>query len=270
MGMEDFPQVSQEDLQALLGTLPECKHDLVTDDLLGALGGGAGDSGKMHEVQNDPLLSDAFSLDHIQDNNISSTQDHHHMDLSGSGAGAGEIRLPPPLKLTAPIRLSTELSSADVVRACHEAYKRGLEVLPEKCQPPTLPLPPAKLSPEKLLLTTPSVLVENKKDAMSQELMEFCYNSPLCVIRGLSSVLKLDLGLFSTKTLVEHAPEHGIEIRMQLMQTPEENFDTHGSKSWRCESHRSRMSVLSYAQYQAHSLQEALKVCPALFALNQI
>lgn len=255
MGMEDFPQVSQEDLQALLGTLPELKHDLVSDDLLGALGGGAGDSGKMHEVQNDPLLSDAFSLDHIQDNNISSTQDQ--MDLSGGG---GEVRLPPPLKLTASIRFSTDLPSADVLRACHEAYKRGLEVLPEKCQPPTLPRPPPKVAAEKLLLTTPSVLVESKKDAHSQELMEFCYNSPLCVVRGLSSVLKLDLGLFSTKTLVEHAPEHGIEIRMQLLQSPDENFDKHGTKCWRCESHRSRMSVVSYAQYQAHSLQEALKV----------
>lgn len=36
------------------------------------------------------------------------------------------------------------------------------------------------------------------------------------MIRGLAAALKLDLGLFSTKTLVETNSEHPVEVRTQV------------------------------------------------------
>lgn len=65
-----------------------------------------------------------------------------------------------------------------------------------------------KLSDEQLNPQTPSVFVETKKDAFSPQLQEFCLQHPIAVVRGVASALRLDLGLFSTKTLVEANPDH--------------------------------------------------------------
>jgi len=70
----------------------------------------------------------------------------------------------------------------------------------------------------------------------------------------------LDLGLFSTKTLVETNPEHIVEVRTQRQQTPDENVDQFGNKVWHCESSRSYSTIAKYAQYQAASFQESFKV----------
>lgn len=70
-----------------------------------------------------------------------------------------------------------------------------------------------------------------------------------------------DLGLFSTKTLVEANPEHLVEVRTQLCQPADENWDASGQrKQWRCESSRSYTTIAKYAQYQAASFQESLRV----------
>ena len=125
-------------------------------------------------------------------------------------------------------------------------------------EPPSAPYPP--LSRDKLLPATPSVFLENKKDAFSPQLQEFCYNNPIAVVRGLANVLRLDLGLFSTKSLVEANPEHLIEVRTQLKQPPDENWDPEKRNLvWRCESHRSHTTVSRYAQYQASSFQDSLR-----------
>ena len=69
-----------------------------------------------------------------------------------------------------------------------------------------------------------------------------------------------DLGLFSTKTLVEAYPDHPIEVRTQLQQPPDENWDPAlGRRGWSCVSHRSMTTIAKYAQYQASSFQESLK-----------
>lgn len=71
----------------------------------------------------------------------------------------------------------------------------------------------------------------------------------------------VDLGLFSTKTLVEANPDHLVEVRTQLAQPTDENWDPSGSrKMWRCESSRSHTTIIKYAQYQASSFQESLRV----------
>jgi len=69
-----------------------------------------------------------------------------------------------------------------------------------------------------------------------------------------------DLGLFSTKTLVEANPDHQVEVRTQRQQTPDENVDQFGNKVWHCESSRSYSTIARYAQYQAASFQESFKV----------
>ncbi|KAL9923748.1 lysine-specific demethylase 6A isoform X1 [Glossina fuscipes] len=120
--------------------------------------------------------------------------------------------------------------------------------------------PPQRLTREQLLPPTPSVHLENKKHAFSPQLQEFCLKHPIAVVRGLAGALKLDLGLFSTKTLVEANPDHSVEVRTQVHQSPDENWDTIQAKRvWACISHRSHTTIAKYAQYQASSFQESIK-----------
>lgn len=120
---------------------------------------------------------------------------------------------------------------------------------------PYPPIPPNKLQPQ-----TPSVYLDNKKDAHSPQLQQFCLAHPITVVRGMANVLKLDLGLFSTKTLVESNPEHLIEVRTQLAQPSDENWHPQKKQMvWYCESHRSHSTIAKYAKYQATTFHESLK-----------
>ncbi|CAF0782857.1 unnamed protein product [Brachionus calyciflorus] len=106
----------------------------------------------------------------------------------------------------------------------------------------------------------PSVLLENKKESYSPNLQYFCLSNPISVVRGLGNVLKLDLSLFSTKTLVETDPEHLVEVRNQKQQPSDENWDPTGRiKTWKCDSYPSYTSLIKYAKYQANHFQEAVK-----------
>lgn len=125
-------------------------------------------------------------------------------------------------------------------------------------EPPTAPYPP--IPKDKLLPPTPSVFIDNRKEAFSLRLQEFCLAHPIAVVRGLTNVIKLDLSLFSTKTLVEANPDHLIEVRTQLMQPSDENWDSdRKNQIWRCESHRSHTTIARYAHYQASSFQDSLR-----------
>ncbi|XP_054915502.1 lysine-specific demethylase 6A-like isoform X2 [Poeciliopsis prolifica] len=157
-------------------------------------------------------------------------------------------------------------SSTDVLKACRNLGKNGLSnssILLDKCPPPRLPPPPLPALPkDKLNPPTPSIYLENKRDAFFPPLHQFCTNpsNPVTVIRGLAGALKLDLGLFSTKTLVEANPEHPVEVWTQLLQPADENWDPSGTKKmWRCESTRAHTTIAKYAQYQAASFQESLR-----------
>lgn len=58
--------------------------------------------------------------------------------------------------------------------------------------PPTPPeIPTVRLSREQLQPPTPSVFLDNKKQAFSPQLQEFCLKHPIAVIRQLASALKL-------------------------------------------------------------------------------
>uniref|UniRef100_A0A8C1DL90 [histone H3]-trimethyl-L-lysine(27) demethylase n=1 Tax=Cyprinus carpio carpio TaxID=630221 RepID=A0A8C1DL90_CYPCA len=158
-------------------------------------------------------------------------------------------------------------SSSDVLKACRNLGKNGVSsnsILLDKSPPPRLPPAPfPPLPKDKLNPPTPSIYLENKRDAFFPPLHQFCANAanPVTVIRGLAGALKLDLGLFSTKTLVEANPEHLVEVRTQLSQPTDENWDVTGSrKMWSFESSRSHTTIARYAQYQASSFQESLRV----------
>ncbi|XP_052414148.1 lysine-specific demethylase 6A-like isoform X4 [Carassius gibelio] len=200
--------------------------------------------------------------------------------VNGSGGGACSEDSRSPLKLEPPelcIKASLKPShssstvsiyptSTDVLKACRNLGKNGLSsssVLLNKCPPPRLPPPPSPpLDKDKLNPPTPSIYLENKRDAFFPPLHQFCTNpsNPVTVIRGLAGALKLDLGLFSTKTLVEANPEQLVEVRTQLCQPADENWDASGQrKQWRCESIRSYTTIAKYAQYQAASFQESLR-----------
>uniref|UniRef100_A0A8C9V0I9 [histone H3]-trimethyl-L-lysine(27) demethylase n=1 Tax=Scleropages formosus TaxID=113540 RepID=A0A8C9V0I9_SCLFO len=174
---------------------------------------------------------------------------------------------PKPVAPLAPSSsVSIHPSSADVLRACRNLGKNGLStssILLDKCPPPRPPPPPSPPLPkDKLNPPTPSIYLENKRDAFFPPLHQFCTNpsNPVAVIRGLAGALKLDLGLFSTKTLVEANPDHQVEVRTQLLQPTDENWDATGTrKTWRCESSRSHTTIAKYAQYQASSFQESLR-----------
>lgn len=158
------------------------------------------------------------------------------------------------------LKLSIHMSAREVLEACKGLGRNGVtshfldERPPRPASPPYPPLPKESLNPP-----TPSVYLESKRDAFSPELQQYCYTQPVVVIRGLAGALKLDLGLFSTKSLVEANADHRVEVRTQRQQPPDENKDQYGNNLWYCESSRGHTCVAKYAQYQASSFQESLK-----------
>ncbi|XP_012731811.2 lysine-specific demethylase 6A isoform X1 [Fundulus heteroclitus] len=188
------------------------------------------------------------------------------LEDSQSSPKAEPQRKTPPAGLAPWSSVSIYPSSSDVLKACRNLGKNGLStssILLDRCPPPRPPGPPSPSLPkDKLNPPTPSIYLENKRDAFFPPLHQFCTSpaNPVTVIRGLAGALKLDLGLFSTKTLVEANPEHLVEVRTQLAQPTDENWDPSGGrKMWRCESSRSHTTILKYAQYQASSFQESLR-----------
>ncbi|KAK7120443.1 hypothetical protein R3I94_020440 [Phoxinus phoxinus] len=156
-------------------------------------------------------------------------------------------------------------NAAEVIRACKGANIknkfRESYLLPAFSVKPVMssetPIPREKLNPP-----TPSIYLESKRDAFSPVLLQFCTDpkNAVTVIRGLAGSLRLNLGLFSTKSLVEANSEHAVEVRTQVQQPADENWNHSGSaQTWPCESSRSHTTIAKYAQYQASSFQESLQ-----------
>ncbi|XP_033027110.1 lysine-specific demethylase 6B isoform X1 [Lacerta agilis] len=161
--------------------------------------------------------------------------------------------------------LTINHSAAEVVRASKHAKVKGKfkesYLLPSYSVKPQINVD-EKLPREKLNPPTPSIYLESKRDAFSPVLLQFCTDpkNPITVIRGLAGSLRLNLGLFSTKTLVDASGEHAVEVRTQVQQPSDENWDLSGTKQvWPCESSRSHTTIAKYAQYQAASFQESLQ-----------
>ncbi|XP_069002960.1 lysine (K)-specific demethylase 6B, b isoform X1 [Embiotoca jacksoni] len=162
-------------------------------------------------------------------------------------------------------KLSIKNTATEVIRACKGMRVKGKfkesYLLPAFSVKPNInidtPIPREKLNPP-----TPSIYLESKRDAFSPVLLQFCTDpkNAVTVIRGLAGSLRLNLGLFSTKSLVEANSDHAVEVRTQVQQPADENWDTSGSaQTWPCESSRSHTTIAKYAQYQASSFQESLQ-----------
>uniref|UniRef100_A0A672GF37 Lysine-specific demethylase 6B n=1 Tax=Salarias fasciatus TaxID=181472 RepID=A0A672GF37_SALFA len=156
-------------------------------------------------------------------------------------------------------------TASEIIRSCKGARVKGKfkesYLLPAFSVKPIItteePIPREKLNPP-----TPSIYLESKRDAFSPVLLQFCTDpkNPVTVIRGLAGSLRLNLGLFSTKSLVEANAEQAVEVRTQVQQPADENWDPSGTgQTWPCESSRSHTTIAKYAQYQASSFQESLQ-----------
>ncbi|XP_029303922.1 LOW QUALITY PROTEIN: uncharacterized protein LOC115018839 [Cottoperca gobio] len=162
-------------------------------------------------------------------------------------------------------KISIENTGSEVVRACkwtrvNGKFKESF-LLPAFSVKPNIDTK-TQIPREKLNPPTPSIYLESKRDAFSPVLLQFCTDpkNAVTVIRGLAGSLRLNLGLFSTKSLVEANAEHAVEVRTQVQQPADENWDPSGSaQTWPCESSRSHTTIAKYAQYQASSFQESLQ-----------
>ncbi|KMY89467.1 lysine-specific demethylase 6A isoform X2 [Drosophila simulans] len=197
--------------------------------------------------------NESIKLERLSHDALSNNEDSRHDYIGGDNAD---------LSTTFKIQMDSKQLMAAVKLLPIDEPPVHCTILQVNAPPPSPPdCPPQKLTRDQLLPPTPSVHLENKKNAFSPQLQEFCLKHPIAVVRGLAGALKLDLGLFSTKTLVEANPDHSVEVRTQVHQSPDENWDTsQGKRVWACISHRSHTTIAKYAQYQASSFQDSLKL----------
>jgi len=154
----------------------------------------------------------------------------------------------------AELGVEVDMRAVDIAERCRQ-WVRGntspdfVPVFGRSSPPPAVPLSPSSLSrpnaatpsKELLLPPTPSVHLENKKDAFSPQLQHFCLEHPIAVIRGIAAALKLDLGLFSTKSVSETHPKQPLQIAIQIKQKSDENLDPATCKQiWMMESRKSK------------------------------
>ncbi|XP_017004047.2 histone demethylase UTY isoform X1 [Drosophila takahashii] len=198
--------------------------------------------------------NETIKLERLSHDALSNNEDSKHNDYNGDATS--------DLSTTFKIQMDSKQLMAAVKLLPIDEPPVHCTILQVNAPPPSPPdCPPQKLTRDQLLPPTPSVHLENKKNAFSPQLQEFCLKHPIAVVRGLAGALKLDLGLFSTKTLVEANPDHSVEVRTQVHQSPDENWDTsQGKRVWACISHRSHTTIAKYAQYQASSFQDSLKL----------
>nr|NP_001188773.1 Utx histone demethylase, isoform D [Drosophila melanogaster]ADV37023.1 Utx histone demethylase, isoform D [Drosophila melanogaster] len=196
--------------------------------------------------------NESIKLERLSQDALSNNEDSRHDFIGGDNAD---------ISTTFKIQMDSKQLMVAVKLLPIDEPPVHCTILQVNAPPPSPPdCPPQKLTRDQLLPPTPSVHLENKKHAFSPQLQEFCLKHPIAVVRGLAGVLKLDLGLFSTKTLVEANPDHSVEVRTQVHQSPDENWDTsQGKRVWACISHRSHTTIAKYAQYQASSFQDSLK-----------
>uniref|UniRef100_A0A7E4UU74 JmjC domain-containing protein n=1 Tax=Panagrellus redivivus TaxID=6233 RepID=A0A7E4UU74_PANRE len=173
--------------------------------------------------------------------------------------------LPQTFSLLAPIHVPITVCASEIFEKCAvrlaEPEMYNPPIFDEHVPPPKPPIIPFKKRPkvEKLGLKTPLIKVEKIQDANSYELQTFCYKAPIALIRGLATTLRMDLSLFSTKTLIELQPDYPVEVRTQYRMPGDINVDQLGQPSWNCFSMRSSTNIRRYGIYQAESFRHSLK-----------
>lgn len=127
-------------------------------------------------------------------------------------------------------RLDPVMAAAEIVAEC-ERVGPGTATISTSILPEGVPTPMPKrrselpvVPPEQLLPPTPCVHVKTSQDAFSPQLLDWCLQRPITVIRGLAQACDLDLSLFTTKSLTLAHPHHPVEVRTQLEQSSDENW----------------------------------------------
>lgn len=175
----------------------------------------------------------------------------------------GSLAPPPSLNLLAQLNLPLSSTAKEIITAAKQRAANPASfkaIFAERCKPPTAPERPAKkLAKEKLLLNTPIIIVDARKDAGAAELQQHCYAAQAVLIRNLTTALRLDLGLFSTKTLVATAPNDEVEVRTQMRMPVEANLNAFGEPVWHFDSTRAYTTISKYAHYQAQTFHHLLR-----------
>ncbi|KAI6240646.1 hypothetical protein M3Y99_00434600 [Aphelenchoides fujianensis] len=199
------------------------------------------------------------------------------------------VLLPPPFSLLAQLKVPITITAAELFDRCKKRKEQKLadlkkhqepataaeaveqpkvkeeedpiEIFDEHCGPPKPPTPPRPSNGQKVDLhpMVPAIAVDNAREANAIELQNFCYKRDIALVRGLTHALRIDLSLFSTKTLIHTAEDHDVEVRTQLKMPGDANLNNLGKKDWAVYSAKSFTSITRYGQYQAESFRHSLK-----------
>jgi len=130
---------------------------------------------------------------------MSSPSEEHRLalDVKEEASGLEMATLTPKPE----VELSLDMDAKSILESCKGQGLSGvvnMSILSPSAPPPQPPdPPPTLLTREQLTPPTPSVYLENKKEAFSPQLQDFCLKHPIAVIRGLASELKLGNLLFT-------------------------------------------------------------------------
>jgi histone demethylase len=161
------------------------------------------------------------------------------------------------------------VSAEQVLEACKNSSKLkkiDINLLSDDIKPPSsyarnLVYPP--LPSRMLLPLPPSIFLDSKKELASKRLQDICQSNPISIVRNIASVLKLDLGLFSTKTLAESNPDERIDVVSHLcnQSTDASSFsvEARSDNLWTCERHLSSSTISRYANYQVSSFRQSMQ-----------
>lgn len=186
------------------------------------------------------------------------------------------FELPPSFSLLSKLYIPVDISAQELMAMVTKRSQMShthTPVFEEFAQLPTAPkLPEKPIATEEeiktalernekhpLIMKTPILTIDNRKEALSIELQRYLDSSTIACIRGLTSCLRLDLSLFSTKAVVEIDGGQEIEVRTQYHLPPETNCDHASVKTWVCISEPSCTSIVKYAQYQQETFKHTLK-----------
>ncbi|XP_072752048.1 lysine-specific demethylase 6A-like isoform X2 [Anoplolepis gracilipes] len=116
-----------------------------------------------------------------------------------------------------------------------------------------------QLTKDQLLPCTPRIQL-TKDEAFKPWIRKYCLKEPIVLVSGLAETLNLNLNVFSSKVIVDTKPNEIIELRVQLQQPSDENWNTEYSRRvWSCYNERNYWTIDQYAAYQLKELQNSKK-----------
>uniref|UniRef100_A0A6G1SAB5 Lysine-specific demethylase 6A n=1 Tax=Aceria tosichella TaxID=561515 RepID=A0A6G1SAB5_9ACAR len=239
------PENSATNLNGLK-TTNDCKTNIATQS--------------SHDLKTQPLDSKDFCLNQLFNNGASKDS-----GISSDSSTYTDCAL--ISSQNTDVNTASSVSGEQVLEACKNSKKLkkiDINLLSDDIRPPSFARHPMypPLPSHMLLPAPPSIFLDSKKELTSKRLQDICQSNPISIVRNIASVLKLDLGLFSTKTLAENNPEQKVDVVSHLY-----NHNTDGSHKtegaskyvWACERHLSSSTISRYAIYQVASFKQSLQ-----------